>query len=132
MPSQRRFDEPRIEQRRESVVDGETHGRSAGGNESEWLHPLPRRPVTGSERPQRGHVLVSLACLGEHLATHEQRDLDANAGEPDSFSLDLRAGSDVVITSQFAPAHARAVVGEADRALARVGGDRDECRSRVQ
>jgi hypothetical protein len=68
---------------------------------------------------------LAASRLRDHLAGHEQSELDADAGEADSLSARLRAGRDIVIPRQLAPLHPPAVVRHRERRLGGVGRDTD-------
>ena len=70
--------------------------------------------------------------LRDHLGADQQRDLDADAREPDAGAADLRARRDVMVAGQLATAHAGPIVEDGEGGRRRVGGDRDRRGARVE
>jgi hypothetical protein len=77
-------------------------------------------------------VLAAAPGLGDDLAAHQERELDAHAREADSLAASLRTGREVVVAGQLAAAHAEAVVYQREGGGGWIGQDRDRARARIE
>ena len=81
---------------------------------------MPRRQV-----PRGRDVRGAAPRFGDHLARHQQPELDPDAGEADTLAARLRARRHVVISRQLPPLHPAPVVHHRERRLGGVGDDAD-------
>jgi hypothetical protein len=77
-------------------------------------------------------VLAAAPGLGDDLAAHQERELDAHAREADALATRFRAGREVVVAGQLTPSHAEAVVYQREGARGRLGQDGDRARARIE
>ena len=131
VPSERCLDEAGIEARREWVPEPQAHGRAVVADQAGRRDPLPRRPVTRGEVPGCGRVVAAASRLRQHLLGNQQPDLDSHACEPDALAAHLRGGRHVMVPGEVASPHAGAIIHDGERALSRVGDEREARRARV-
>ena len=89
-----------VEQRRQ-LIRREPYARPCRARcQARRRNPLPRRTMTRREMPSGRDMRRAAPRFGDHLARHEQAELDAHAGEPDPFAARLGARRDVVVSGQ--------------------------------
>lgn len=88
--------------------------------------------MTRRQMPPRGHVRSAAPGFGDHLARHEQPELDANPRESDSLPACLGARGNVVIPRQLPSLHTAPIVHDRQRRISRVGEKADARRAGVE
>jgi len=77
-------------------------------------------------------MALAAPCFGEDVFRGQDAELYPHAREPDALPAALRAGGDVVIAGEVAPAHPRAVVDHRERRQGRVGPEMQRARARIE
>src|SRR5918996_4763881 len=119
------FQKAGVEQRRQSIVKLEAHGRSPFLDQPGRWNPLPRRSMARSHMPQGGDVTLAAACFSHHLLTDQQAEFNSDSGKADSLAADFRTCRDVVVAGQVPTLHPGAVVYRCQSALGGVGCEAD-------
>ena len=77
-------------------------------------------------------MAFAATSFGKNFLADQEAELDSDSGETYSLSSGFGAGSDVVITSQFAALHPGAIVYRGQRVLCRVAFEADLGCARVE